>query len=216
VCSWFVRITRFGTTHLVRAQEAENSCGINSVMMAVCRMNKLTLLADGNYAEQLVYPKYDASYDGTSYTYTDKLADLLNKLKMGTWESVDVGATGVADAVVKSASFFQLSSVPIIVHVRWDDGGGHFVLIDYTFNVLGNHYATVCDPWDGHVHVTKMKSGSAVRYEADTKSVIGWSIDKPTHSYDKVNKGKFSGWLVRCTGMDVKARLGKVFLGTGM
>jgi hypothetical protein len=217
ICSWFVRLTRFGSTHLVRGQEAPASCGINCVMMAVCRMNKWKLIADGNNVEQLVYPKYDASYVGTSYTYTGKLAALLNKLGIGEWESVNVGEAGVAQALIDSAAFLQLSSVPVIVHVEWNNHNGHFVLVDYTYNVFGAQYATVCDPWDSHVHVTRLTKGGTTQYDVDSDSVVGWSLDRPTNTYGTtINQGKFSGWIVRCKKVGGWARAGKFFFGTGM
>lgn len=221
---WYLRATRFGTFHLVRLQESENSCGPNSAMMVHARMNRLTTVTDGMAIEQSMIetvranvPSLAAWDPATEYTDADQLAELLNSFGIGQWEAEDVGEGGVTAAAVESASLFQLSTVPLIVHVDWNGYGGHFVMIDGMIKKpIGNGYwGLVADPWDGHVHVTTMTTGHRVRYNNATP-FLSWSI--PPIPDDRVAgaNGFFSGWIIRCTGMSVLARLGKIMLGAGL
>jgi hypothetical protein len=210
---WYIRLTRFATTHLVRLQENENSCGPNCVAMVHCRMNRLTNITDGMATEQGMVKNVQAKVPGmaawdpdTTPTSGDDLVNLLHSFGIGKWECVFVGDTTLAGALKKQASFFNLSSVPVIVHVDW----GHWVVIDYMFG----KYAVVCDPADGNVHVTTVQDGSAVVYN-NRSPILSWSIP-PVWSVRKGGgTGSFSGWIIRCTGMDCKARAGKIFLGNG-
>ena len=210
---WYVRFTRFATTHLVRLQENEASCGPSCVMMAHCRMNRLTTVTDGMATEQgmvqnvrTVVPGkagWDPANDATS---GNDIVTLLNSFGIGQWECTFVGPLSLAGALRDQASFFNLSSVPVIVHVDW----GHWVLIDYMFG----KYAVVCDPWDAQVHVTSVVDGQAVVYN-NRSPVLAWSIPPVWKTRQGGGTGSFSGWIIRCTGMDVTARAGKVLLGNG-
>lgn len=210
---WFVRFTRFGTVHLVRSQSAGCSCGIASSMMACCRANKLTTIEQGMYIEKDVYKKYDpsGSYDGTSYTFGDKLVALLDGLGIGKWKCTNYGETGIGAAIVAAGNVYDISSMPVIAHIVWDGGGAHFVLIDDVIDFFGDLYACVNDPWDGDVHVTKFTTGATIPYKAEspTFSVDFWGS---RNKYGGGGKGKFSGWLIQCAGLPVTNRPGNVML----
>src|SRR5262245_17194691 len=64
---WFVRITRFASVHLVRSQDAENSCGMSSCIMVNFKMKK-GLMAAGISAGASISsaPIPGASYVGYS------------------------------------------------------------------------------------------------------------------------------------------------------
>ena len=220
---WYVRFTRFGTTHLVRLQENEMSCGPSCAMMVHCRMNRLTNVTDGMATEQSMIANvkqtvpgranWNAATDGLT---GDEVAALLNSFNIGTWQSQDVGQTGVTDALIDSASLFNLSSVPIIAGVT-GPGVGHWVMIDYMIKnpFSGSYWALICDTWDSYVHVQSMSKGQAVDYNFSTP-IGSWSF--PPIWPDRTDSGtlRFDGSIVRCTGMPVLSRLGKVFLGNGV
>lgn len=222
---WYVRTTRFATTHLVRLQENEESCGPNCAAMVHCRMNKVTTVTHGMAIEQSIVETVRANATGLStwdpsreYTQCGHLSELLNKFVMGQWEYADVGEEGVTAAAVASASVFQLSTVPIIALVNWTSvQGSHFVMIDGMIKKpLGDGYwALVADPWDGHVHVTSMTPGQRVVYNNATP-YLSWSIPPIPPARIGGADGVFSRWVVRCTGMSVMARLGKIMLGAGV
>jgi hypothetical protein len=113
---------------------------------------------------------------------------VLGNLGLGNWECVNAGEKGFA----KAAKTATGKGAPVIGHVVWNGGGAHFVVID-EFH-LG--YGCVCDPWDGHVHVTKMENDKTAAYNAgDTP--IGWDLGGKRNDYPKDSVGKFSGWIVR-------------------
>ncbi|ODU02608.1 MAG: hypothetical protein ABS79_00130 [Planctomycetes bacterium SCN 63-9] len=211
---WYIRFTRFATSHLVRLQENEASCGPSCVMMVHCRMNRLTTITDGMATEQGMVQNvrtlvpgqggWDPANDATS---GDDVVALLNSFGIGTWQCDYVTPGGLSGALRDQASFFNLSTVPAIVHVDW----GHWVMVDYMFG----EYAVICDPWDAHVHVTKVANGQAVPYNNRTPA-LSWSIPPVWKTRKGGGNGALSGWIIRCTGMDVKSRLGKVFLGNGV
>lgn len=209
--AWFTRLTRFGDIHSVYAQEAEDSCGIACVMMCVFKINKLSPTRTASYLESQIddiYGKVSGThYDGTSYTYTNYLADTLNKLNCGKWESINVGAAGVSAAIIKSVGIdvvgagpvinYLHRNWPIIVLVNWTvGGGGHFVVVDTVNDFFGALYASVCDPWDGDVHITRFKEGSPLAYEGRHQP-LSWDTGGKKHDYTPSNAGTTKGWIVR-------------------
>jgi hypothetical protein len=216
---WYIRLTRFGTTHLVRLQENQMSCGPNCVMMVHTRMNKVMTVANAMATEHSMLATMQGiipGYDGTAGTTPADMANLLNGLGIGQWADADVGTTGIAQAAVDSASLFNLSTVPLLAVVA-GAGWSHFVLIDYMIKKPfgGGYWAIVADPWDAHVYVITMNTNAAVRYDLVGPS-IAWSIPPIPQERLTPCQAQFTGSIVHCTGMDVKSRLGKIFLGAGV
>ncbi len=203
--AWFTRFTRFGDVHLVYAQEKDNSCGIACVMMTVFKINKLSL-STAVHAEKDIYKVYGkvsgTSYDGSTYSYANHLASTLNRLSVGTWTAKYVGPSSVAQTVldkVGTVSAVRGPTVfvkPIIVLLGWTEGGGrHFVVVDTVRTSAGKKYATVCDPWDGHVHVTRLQKGKALAYTG-VKIPLSWDLGGTRHEYTKPTTGETNGWVV--------------------
>lgn len=203
--AWFSRFTRFMDVHLVYGQEADNSCGIACVMMTVFKLNKLKPGAAALYKEQEIYDVYSkasgAKYDGSSYTYCNHLATTLGKLNVGTWKSECVGPGRVSANIkqrVKNFSAFSGPTInvkPIIVLVGWKAGGAHFVVVDTVRNLDDDDYATVCDPWDGDVHVTKFDEDGIFPYTGRHQP-LSWDLGGTKHDYEKPNAGQGNGWIV--------------------
>ena len=209
--AWFNRMTRFGNFHSVYAQEAEDSCGIACVMMCVYKINKLSPNKEASYVEDQIYNVYGrqahTSYNGSSYTYAEYLAATLNQLNCGAWQASYVGPNAVADAMVDTLGVdivggsalanALMRGKPIITLVNWtDNGGGHFVVVDTVNNLLGSLYASVCDPWDGDVHVVPFKQGTAFRY-VGRQQPFAWDTGGKKHAYAADHAGGFNGWVVR-------------------
>lgn len=218
--SWYSRVSRYGDAHAVYAQEAENSCGIACVMMCVFKVNKLVPGKQSIHQEQAVYKTYGevsgASYDGTAYSYASFLAQTLNKLNVGTWEARDIGAGAVGQAIVDSLGIQypgqsllagpmaplayaanQLKPIkPIIVLVSWDANGAHFVMVDTVNKTPFGMYASVCDPWDGNVHVTEFTLGAPFNY-IGARVPMSFDLGGTKHDYSKPNSGSPNGWVVR-------------------
>ncbi len=220
--AWFTRFTRFGDAHIVYSQEAENSCGIACVIMVVFKMHKLSPGKQAVYKETEVYKLYDEQrkkfpaiwdgipYDGSAYSWSGVLAATLNQLDVGRWETKDVGAAGVSQAIIDSVGqdYVGLGPLingarrgdPIIVLTDWIVGGGaHFVCIDTVNNFFGTTYASVCDPWDGDVHIQAFEAGKTFEYLAD-KPRLSWDTGGTRHEYAAAKKGEFRGWIVHKVG----------------
>jgi hypothetical protein len=210
---WFTRFTRFGDAHIVFSQEGDNACGIACTMMCVFKINKFRPGAQASYAEQQIYTRYAAAshgpYNGTAYTYTNHLATTLNGLSCGTWEQANVGQNGVSQAIIDSCGTDYVGAGPlvnalhrnwpIIVLVGWNAGGAHFVCVDTVNNIAGSTWASVCDPWDGDVHITSFEAGQPFVYEG-ARQPLSWSLGPgPEHQYGSPSDGTASGWIVRRT-----------------
>ena len=86
---------------------------------------------------------------------------------------------------------------PIILLVGWSAGGAHFVLVDTVNQTPLGKYASVCDPWDGNVHITKFDIGSNFTYEG-ARVPLSWDLPGGTrHDYSTTSTGSPNGWVVR-------------------
>ncbi|MBV8126445.1 MAG: hypothetical protein JO114_02135 [Planctomycetaceae bacterium] len=205
--AWFTRFTRFGDVHLVYAQEQQNSCGIACVMMTVFKINKLTPGVRALHTEREIYGVYSrvshTNYNGSSYSYATHLASTLNQLRVGKWKAENVGTSSVTNAILRSVGTVSPGPVinlpdghyPIIVLVGWNSGGAHFVVVDTVVSFLSSNYASVCDPWDGDVHVTTIQSNQTFNYVG---AAIPWSWDLGgiRRDYSSPTPGGGNGWIV--------------------
>jgi len=55
-------------------------------------------------------------------------------------------------------------------------------------------YATVCDPWDGNVHVTEIKTGQPFKYRG-APVPMSWDLGGTRHEYGN-KTGAPDGWMV--------------------
>jgi hypothetical protein len=106
-------------------------------------------------------------------------------------DSVGVEIVG-AGPVVNSL----LHGYPMIVLVGWNEGGAHFVVVDTVNNFFGGLYASVCDPWDGNVHITPLKVGQPFDF-VGAKVPLSWDLGGKRHDYSKKKPGAADGWVVR-------------------
>jgi hypothetical protein len=208
--AWFTRFTRFGDVHLVYAQEKGCSCGIASVLMTVFKVNKFVPGHKALHKEKEIYKVYGrvshTRYDGTSYSYANYLASTLNKLRCGHWVAQDLGSAGVSKAIVNACGkeIVGLGPIvnavrhryPIIVLVGWNHGGAHFVVVDTVNDLFGKLYASVCDPWDGDVHITPLQVGHPFHY-AGAPVPLSWDLGGTRHTYSHKSRGGANGWVVR-------------------
>lgn len=200
--------------------DTSNSCGIASVLMVNFKMKKHLMLAGvsagasiassgvplGTYIggslargafnqavkeEPEIYKIYSdvtgSIYDGSTYTYASDFPEVLRRIGLSGWECVTLKPTEVFDAVKKATD----AGNPVIALVDWNDGGGHFTVID---QVHPGGYVCVCDPWDGELRLTKGSSGNVLNYDS-TGSV--WSFSLGGNRHTGGNKGSYGGWLVR-------------------
>jgi hypothetical protein len=145
--------------------------------------------------EPEVYKVYTAvtgsAYDGSSYSDGMQFPAVLRKLSLGDWECVNVGQTGMFDAIVAATD----DGSPVIVHCAWNGGGAHFMVVDETHTTIGSSIC-VCDPWDGELRLVSAKSGAAIAYDPNA-FVWSFSLGGNRHAYDTASPGTLSGWIIR-------------------
>ena len=200
--SWHIRFTRFMTGHVVRKQEQVNSCGIACVLMVNFKIKKGLMFAGisaggtiqavpvvGSYlgstlssaaidyaikTEPEIYKVYGdvvgTVYDGTTYTNGLQHPEVLRRIGLGNWECVNLGENGVAGGIVRATD----KGAPCILHIAWDGGGAHFVVVDETVRAQGRRWCMINDPGDGDVHPTRLTVGSRLRFQ--TGKATGWII----------------------------------------
>lgn len=195
---WFSRFTRFGDVHLVFGQERTISCGLACIIMAAFKINKLEPGKKALYDEDGILATavkvLGPNPLGTAGLNNPQMVQLLNDpfLKMPGWNLSTLSQTQVTDKIIKEVKVESglgpsVQVTPVIVGVDWKGGGGHWVLIDTVRSVLGKLYATVCDPWDGSVHVVPLKKGDSFNYVAN--GVIDFDFFGKRYEYDKPSVG---------------------------
>ena len=202
--TWFTRFTRFGEMHMVYSQENSDSCGIASVRMIVFKVNKFKPSATALRSEQSIDAEYSGitktKYDGSVYSDGMVLFKLLNRFIGAGWvcEFVGVNAIGqkLIDRIGVSGTPEAATGLPVILHVGWSTSGAHFVVADSVNKVGEKYYASICDPWDGNVHVTEFTPGQAFGYTG-APVPWSWSLGAPEHNYDAgSSSGAASGWMI--------------------
>jgi hypothetical protein len=239
---WHTRFTRFGDVHMVFSQEGDNACGIACVRMVLYKVNKLSWGKSALTSEHALYNVYGnvsgVAYDGSAYTYANHLATVLTRLTANNWMSEQLTATEVSQKLVDMVAVDVVGGSlintltrgdPMILLVGWNNSCAHFVVVD-TINrlPLGKQlYASVCDPWDGDVHITPLAVAQPFTYLAQnqtfdepgsrtaapgaaprtrwerakeivTQGKSSFSIGSPEHSYaDVAMGGTANGWVIR-------------------
>jgi hypothetical protein len=195
--SWFSRISRFGSVHMVRSQDKEMACAMSSIVMVNFKMKKGLMFAGMAAGAKLaVSPIPGASYIGYTLARAaialavaseSEVIKLYDEVKGSPNDFNTQGAKpelyaqvlpklGLGDweyVDVGETGFAQAvidatdKGTPVIGRVRWTAGGGHAVVIDETHSFLGRQYLCVCDPWDGELRVISCTPGSTVDYDGN-------------------------------------------------
>ncbi len=145
-----------------------------------------------------IYEKYEGGPHDFNTTGSNPLLfpKVLAELGLGQWECVNVGDTGVTQALIDS----NKAGSPVIITSVWDGGGAHSICCDDTFGFFGTTYLACCDPWDGELRITSATVGAKIRYDGgDTPISSGTFFGGNAHAYDpKVNnKGWIEAWITR-------------------
>lgn len=225
--SWFVRITRFGSVHMVRSQDQSNSCAMSSVIMINFKMKKGAMfagLAAGSAVSVSGIPfgsYIGHTLSGAAVNYAVKSEAEVDKLyenvKGASHDFEKNGAkpsflppimtalglgqwetVNVGEAGLAQAVIDATADgTPVLIACVWDAGGGHALVIDEVHTFLGSTYFCVCDPWDGELRVLSVTPGQTVRYDGSDKP-ISITFGGDRREYPAGNnKGKFDGRIVR-------------------
>lgn len=213
---WFLRLSR-GRVHMIYSQQAEQSCGIASIIMINFKMKKWQLAAAaalGTFspglggpamnaalgsavkAEKEVYAAYakvtGQPYDGSKPSDMFQLAKVMNELGIGNWVVQQYSGNELGKKIGQCVS--GPGSAPIMVHVWWRTNSGHFIVCDEAAREGNDTVADFCDPWDASVRTLSISSGGAIEYPVNTNT---GSIDfgGSHHDYSQAKVGDFSGWI---------------------
>lgn len=182
--AWFTRFTRFGDMHYVYGQERGMSCGLASSTMLVFKVNKLTPGVRAMRDEDQIIDTYQKvtghAYDIAHGTFPEDLVKVLNALTKKKWRNDYLTGAAATQAIIDNVGVTPapgptMNVTPIIIGVNWQGGGAHWLVIDTVRKFGGKLYATVCDPWDGDVHVTPISVGKTFEYVAKPDKT-SWSL----------------------------------------
>jgi hypothetical protein len=213
--SWHLRLTRFGSVHLVKQQENVASCGIACILMINFKIKKGLMFA-GVTAGQAVaaVPVPGAVYVGATMSLAAiqlamKTEPEVYKIYGDLVGTAYDGNTATAmqlfpkvlkrlglgnwecywagpRGIAKAIQAEAKAGAPCLVHVRWRNGEGHYVCIDDVFSPFGSPLACVNDPSTGEVVVTELIDGPITYPDANT------------NFFDSLfRSGTFSGWILR-------------------
>lgn len=154
---------------------------------------------DAIRTESEVRPIYEAVAGESTHDWSvdgampDNLDDVLQRLRLGRWETVDVGENGVAQALIDSTD----AGWPVLIACYWDGGGGHALVCDQTHSFLGRRYLCICDPWDGELRLISCTPGSPVAYDA-TYRPVSLTFGGTRRAYSPgQSMGRFRGTIIR-------------------
>lgn len=155
-----------GRSHYILHQEMNQSCGPACIAMAES-LYKLQCMIDPERRARLISQEYPGSFTEAGGTRADNLAYVLNRIGVKAYGGTDVTTGKLFDY------FWQYigDRTPIIAHISWQNGGGHFTLLR---QIDADHRLIFLDPWYDIVEVP--------RSQLPTYNVPGGS-------------GTFSGWL---------------------
>ena len=202
---------------MVYGQQASDSCGIASIMMVNFKMKKWQLAAALSTApaggvalpvigfnvesaiklEKQVYGAYSAvsgrPYHGDTGTKPTVLAQVLNKLGIGTWVAerhTDGALAGKIIDVVGSPA----KPTPAILAVYWRGTGGHAIVCDNVMRTATGGTADFCDPWDTSVRTLTLTRGSPIVYDVGKQDGL---IDfGRSHNDYTPSTGDMDSWII--------------------
>lgn len=223
--SWFLRLSRFGSAHMVRSQDKDMSCGMASIVMMNFKLKKhlmfvgmaagagLSSIPGGSYigqtlsraaldyavkSEAEVYKLYEKA-KGSAHDFNTTAAS--PSLYPQVLADLGLGQwerVNVGEAgLMQAAIDATAGGGPVMLGVTFDNGSGHAVVCDETHEFFGKKYMCICDPWDGELYVVPGTPGSTVTYEANTKPLsTGTIFGGGAHTFAPF-KGKFNGGITR-------------------
>ncbi len=225
--SWFVRLSRFASVHMVRSQDKEMSCGMASIVMMNFKIKKGLMFAGMSAGAQLSASGVPGgSYVGqtlsqAAYDYAVKseqeVYKIYNKHEGGTHDFDTTGAApslypkvladlglgqwervNVGEAGIAQAAIDATKDgIPCMLGVSWDNGGGHAVVCDETHDFFGNKYLCICDPYNGELYVVSCTPGQSVRYDASDKPISTGTLFGGNARDYGATKGKLNGGITR-------------------
>ena len=172
------------------------TCGLACALMTAYKVNKFTPDANPPVDEETVLEICDAMFGAGKVVEHGlpgiSLVQVLNHpdLQMPGWTiarslAPDAVCNELIHRVGVDYGFEPSFNInPVILLVQWTHNNVcHWVCVDSVRNVLGLHYATLCDPLDGGVHMVPLSPGKPFSYAAQrTIDFDLWGKD-PIHDF---------------------------------
>jgi hypothetical protein len=222
---WFVRIDRYGSVHLVRSQDQENSCGMASLCMVNFKMKKYLMaagLAAGAAVQSVPIP--GASWLGYQLgraavrdaVRSEASVRAMYARHAGSAHDFNTSGANPAlyPAILRDLGLGNWERVNVgpngvaqaaidacaggkccMLGVSWPDGSGHAVVCDEVHTVFGPTLC-ICDPWDGELRLVDATIGSPVTYNA-SYSPLSFSLGGERRAYSPGSVGVFNGGITR-------------------
>lgn len=222
--SWFVRLDRFATAHMVRSQDANYGCGMSSIAMVNFKI-KVGLIANGTALGQgfSVVPVLGSFVGATMASLNDAIRseeEVRQVYQRVSGDNVNLNAEGAdwsqypavlaalglgnwvgvdtgGTGFVQAVADATNAGSPVIVVVSYPGGGEHAMVIDETHSWNGGQYLCVCDPWDGELRLLWGQGGQAApAYDANQRTIsLTFGGDRRSSTGSAI--GRFSPWIVR-------------------
>lgn len=139
------------------------SCGPACVAMAESQYKQACMIDPEGRARQLSQ-QYPDRFTATGGTGAANLAYVLNAEGVPTFASTGVGASKIFDYFWHYIG----DRTPIIAHIAWAGGGGHFTLLR---QIDADHRMIFLDPWYDVVEVSR---SSLPNYGIAGGTLSGW------------------------------------------
>jgi hypothetical protein len=224
--SWFARIDRFASAHLVRSQDGDFGCGISSIAMVNFKMKKSRLAAGLAASAAVSAVPIVGSFVGSTLAnaaINDAVMseeEVRQVYRRVSGHDVDLNASGAAwnqyTAVLAAlglgnwtghntgaTGFVQdvvdatRNGAPVIVVVGYPGGAEHAMVIDETHAWNGGHYLCICDPWDGELRLLwGATDAAAPTYDASVQP-ISFTLWGNRRSSARAAPGTFNPWIVK-------------------
>ncbi len=137
-----------GKMHYLLHQEKKMSCGPACIAMAE-GMYKLQCMVDPEKRARDISQQYPGSFDEDNGTKASNLAYVLNHIGVQAYKSEGVGGPKIFEYFWHYCS----ERTPIIAHIAWSGGGGHFTLLKEIDR--STHRMLFLDPWYDVVEVDR-------------------------------------------------------------
>lgn len=136
-----------GRTHYLLHQEMSQSCGPACIAMAES-LYKLKCMIDPEGRARQISQNYPGSFTAAGGTRNDNLAYVLNAIGVPSY-----GGQNATQAKLFDYFWHYLGDrTPIIAHISWSGGGGHFTLLR---QIDPDHTMIFLDPWYDVVEVPR-------------------------------------------------------------
>lgn len=157
-----------GKSHYLLHQELAQSCG--PACVAMCEeIYKQACMIDPEGRARTISQLYEGSFDPKNGTRASNLAYVLNHIGVPSYRSEGVGGAKIFDYFWAYCS----DRTPIIAHIAWAGGGGHFTLLRSIDR--STHRMLFYDPWYDVVEVDR--------------------ANLPNYRTNSGASGQLSGWL---------------------